>query len=91
MTIYNTFKTRTAQALPKLTPAELKRIQRFGTLVCFKDGERLFEAGLTYFGMYVVLKGAICISRSLNGSGSRAMSSTLTTSSNASMPVSSAV
>lgn len=63
MAIYDTFKNRTAQALPKLTPAELKRIQRFGTLVCFKDGERLFEAGLTYFGMYVVLKGAIRISR----------------------------
>jgi thioredoxin reductase (NADPH) len=63
MTIYDTFKTRTAQALPRLAPAELKRIQRFGTLVCFKDGERLFEAGLTYFGMYVVLKGAIRISR----------------------------
>ncbi|MYM22224.1 FAD-dependent oxidoreductase [Duganella sp. FT135W] len=63
MAIYDTFKTRTAQALPQLTPAELKRIQRFGTLVCFKDGERLFEAGLTYFGMYVVLKGAIRISR----------------------------
>jgi len=63
MTIYDTFKNRTAQALPKLTTAELKRIERFGSRVCFKDGERLFEAGLTYFGMYVVLKGAICISR----------------------------
>ncbi|MTV36214.1 FAD-dependent oxidoreductase [Duganella radicis] len=63
MAIYDTFKTRTAQALPKLTSAEIKRIQRFGALVHFKDGERLFEAGLTYFGMYVVLKGGICISR----------------------------
>ncbi|MYM67346.1 FAD-dependent oxidoreductase [Pseudoduganella sp. FT55W] len=63
MAIYDTFKNRTDQALPKLAPAEIKRIQRFGKLVCFQDGEQLFEAGISYFGMYVVLKGAICISR----------------------------
>ncbi|NVM79485.1 thioredoxin reductase (NADPH) [Duganella sp. SG902] len=63
MAIYDTFKTRTAQALPKLNATEIKRVQRFGTLMCFRDGERLFEAGLTYFGMYVVLKGGIRISR----------------------------
>ena len=63
MAIYDTFKTRTAQALPKLTPTEIKRIQRFGTLVSFRDGQCLFDAGLTSFGMYVVMQGAIRISR----------------------------
>ncbi|TFW30178.1 FAD-dependent oxidoreductase [Duganella callida] len=63
MAIYDTFKTRTAQALPKLNEAEIKRIERFGDRVCFRDGERLFEAGMTSFGMYVVLKGVIRISR----------------------------
>jgi thioredoxin reductase (NADPH) len=63
MTIYDTFKSRSAQALPKLAPAEIKRIQRFGALMCFRDGERLFEAGHSSFGMYVVLKGAIRIGR----------------------------
>ncbi|EEF25550.1 conserved hypothetical protein, partial [Ricinus communis] len=63
MTIYDTFKNRTAQALPKLSPSEIKRVQRFGSLMCFRDGERLFEAGRGSFGMYVVLKGAIRISR----------------------------
>ncbi|MRW82811.1 cyclic nucleotide-binding domain-containing protein [Pseudoduganella sp. FT26W] len=63
MAIYDTFKTRTAQALPTLAPAEIRRIQRFGTLICFRHGECMFEAGRTSFGMYVVLKGAIRISR----------------------------
>jgi len=63
MAIYDTFKTRTAQALPKLTPAEIKRIQRFGTLVCYRDGERMYEAGNSTFGLFVVLKGSIRISR----------------------------
>jgi thioredoxin reductase (NADPH) len=63
MTIYDTFKTRSAQALPKLAPAEIRRIQRFGALVSFRDGECLFEAGLGSFGMYVILKGRIRISR----------------------------
>ncbi|NYE60038.1 thioredoxin reductase (NADPH) [Duganella sp. 1224] len=63
MTIYDTFKNRTAQALPRLSPAEIRRIQRFGAQMCFRDGERLFEAGRGAFGLYVVLKGAIRISR----------------------------
>jgi thioredoxin reductase (NADPH) len=63
MAIYDTFKNRTAQALPKLTPLEIRRIQRFGTFVGYRDGERLFEAGRSSFGMYVVLKEVIRISR----------------------------
>ncbi|MYM84298.1 FAD-dependent oxidoreductase [Duganella sp. FT50W] len=63
MAIYDTFKTRSAQALPKLTAAEIKRVQRFGNLVCYRDGERLYEVGSSSFGMFVVLKGAIRISR----------------------------
>ncbi|MRW91865.1 FAD-dependent oxidoreductase [Duganella sp. FT80W] len=63
MAIYDTFKTRTAQALPTLTATEIRRIQRFGNVVCYRDGERLFDAGLSTFGMLVVLKGSLRISR----------------------------
>jgi thioredoxin reductase (NADPH) len=62
-TIYDSFKSRADQALPKLTPAEIKRMQRFGALACFRDGDMLFEAGRTSFGLYVVLKGVVRISR----------------------------
>nr|WP_315254595.1 FAD-dependent oxidoreductase [uncultured Duganella sp.] len=63
MAIYDTYKTRTAQALPTLTPAEIKRIHRFGNLICFRDGEQLVEAGRSKFGLYVMLKGRVCVSR----------------------------
>ncbi|WP_373987045.1 FAD-dependent oxidoreductase [Duganella sp. BuS-21] len=63
MTIYDTFSTRTAQALPTLTPAEIKRIHRFGNKVCFRDGDQLVEAGHSKFGMYVLLKGRVRVSR----------------------------
>jgi thioredoxin reductase (NADPH) len=63
MAIHDTYKTRAAQALPTLTPAEIKRIHRFGNLVCFREGERLVEAGRSSFGMYVLLKGRVRVSR----------------------------
>jgi thioredoxin reductase (NADPH) len=63
MAIYDTYKNRTAQALPKLTSAEIKRIHRFGNLVCFREGEQLVEAGRSKFGIYVLLKGHVRVSR----------------------------
>ncbi|CAN7499934.1 FAD-dependent oxidoreductase [Pseudoduganella sp. LjRoot289] len=48
---------------PTLSEAEIKRMHRFGTVRHFRDGERLLEAGRTAFGMHVVLKGKIAISR----------------------------
>jgi len=63
MAIHDTYKTRTAQALPTLTPAEIKRIHRFGNRICFRDGDQLVEAGRSRFGMYVLLKGEVRVSR----------------------------
>nr|WP_315393267.1 FAD-dependent oxidoreductase [uncultured Duganella sp.] len=63
MTTYDTFKSRVGQALPKLDPSEIKRIERFGARACYRDGEMLFEAGRSTFGMFVLLSGKIRISR----------------------------
>ena len=63
MTTYDTFKSRAGQALPKLDAAEIKRIERFGARACYRDGEMLFEAGRSTFGMFVLLAGKIRISR----------------------------
>jgi thioredoxin reductase (NADPH) len=65
------FETRRHQAIPVLTDAEINRIQRFGTLQQFHNGERLFEAGRPAGGMHVVLKGKVAISR-YNGLGDTA-------------------
>ena len=63
MTTYDTFKSRAGQALPKLDASEIRRIERFGARACYRDGEMLFEAGRSTFGMFVLLNGKIRISR----------------------------
>ncbi|USX24274.1 FAD-dependent oxidoreductase [Oxalobacteraceae bacterium OTU3CINTB1] len=63
MTTYDTFKSRAGQALPKLDASEIRRIERFGARACYRDGEMLFEAGRSTFGMFVLLAGKIRISR----------------------------
>jgi len=63
MTTYDTFKSRAGQALPKLDASEIRRIERFGARACYRDGEMLFEAGRSTFGMFVLLSGKIRISR----------------------------
>ncbi|USX11657.1 FAD-dependent oxidoreductase [Oxalobacteraceae bacterium OTU3CAMAD1] len=63
MTTYDTFKSRAGQALPKLDASEVRRIERFGARACYRDGEMLFEAGRSTFGMFVLLAGKIRISR----------------------------
>nr|WP_315220010.1 FAD-dependent oxidoreductase [uncultured Duganella sp.] len=63
MTTYDTFKSRTGQALPKLDAAEIRRVERFGARACYRDGELLVEAGRSIFGMIVLLSGKIRVSR----------------------------
>ena len=63
MTTYDTFKSRAGQALPKLEASEIRRMERFGARACYRDGEMLFEAGRSTFGMFVLLSGKIRISR----------------------------
>lgn len=55
--------SRRHQMFPKLNEHEIRRLHRFGTVRHFRDGERLYEAGRTNFGMMVVLKGKVAISR----------------------------
>ncbi|MDB5873859.1 MAG: FAD-binding protein [Ramlibacter sp.] len=51
--------SRRDQTFPTLSAAEIARIQRFGTLAQFKTGERLYVAGQSSPGLFVVLRGAV--------------------------------
>jgi thioredoxin reductase (NADPH) len=55
--------SRRHQMFPRLNEHEIRRLHRFGTVRRFRHGERLYEAGRTNFGMMVVLKGKVAVSR----------------------------
>ncbi len=55
--------SRWHQMFPVLTEPEIARIRRFGTVQRYERGARLFAAGETGPGMFVVLKGAVTISQ----------------------------
>ena len=55
--------SRRQEMFPKLDGAEIAHIQRFGKLLNFKRGDRLFTAGEPGPGMFVVLKGAVAITQ----------------------------
>jgi thioredoxin reductase (NADPH) len=50
--------TRRAQMFPVLTPAEVERMRRFGSLRSFAPGEAMFRVGDIGLGMMVLLSGA---------------------------------
>ena len=54
---------RSHQISPVFNALELQRLQRYGTLRRFADGETLFEAGSSSFGMLVILSGRVSITR----------------------------
>jgi thioredoxin reductase (NADPH) len=54
---------RAAQAFPLLTPEQIERIARFGNRRRWQDGELMFEAGKPGPGMFVVLQGAVAVTR----------------------------
>src|SRR5215212_11716745 len=54
---------RHEQTFPALTPAEIERMRRFGTLRAYKHGEALFETGKPGPGMFVVLTGHVAITQ----------------------------
>ncbi len=58
-----TLETRRSQMFPTLTPDEVRRLRRFGTMRHYSDGERLFETGKPSPGMFLVLSGAIRATR----------------------------
>ncbi|MET3132190.1 thioredoxin reductase (NADPH) [Oxalobacteraceae bacterium GrIS 1.11] len=56
-------EARSHQIFPVFKPAEIKRMQRFGHAACFRDGDTIFAAGSSSFGMLLVLAGQIAIHR----------------------------
>src|SRR3984885_14841286 len=54
---------RHEQTFPALTPQEIARMRRFGEIVSYKDGERLFETGKPGRGMFVLLSGHVAITQ----------------------------
>lgn len=56
-------ESRRHQMFPVLSPAEIARIRRFGTVLHFSKGDRLFAAGEPGPGMFVLLKGSVCITQ----------------------------
>jgi thioredoxin reductase (NADPH) len=55
--------SRRAEAFPRLSADEIDRLRRFGEIRRYDDGERLFTAGETGPGMFVVLEGSVVVSR----------------------------
>src|SRR3984957_10421532 len=54
---------RLEQTFPTLTPPEIARMRRFGDIVHYKHGDRLFETGKPGPGMFVVLSGHVTITQ----------------------------
>jgi thioredoxin reductase (NADPH) len=54
---------RRAQMFPKLSPAEIDRLCRFGSVRHFAAGERLLTAGQAPPGMFVIISGAVSVTR----------------------------
>jgi thioredoxin reductase (NADPH) len=54
---------RHEQTFPALTPPEIARMRRFGTIARYKDGEKLFETGKPGRGMFVLLSGHVAITQ----------------------------
>ena len=60
--------SRREQMFPKLAPAEITRLQRFGTVHTWQPGELLFEPNRPGTGMFVLLRGRVVTTRK-NGLG----------------------
>jgi thioredoxin reductase (NADPH) len=54
---------RRHQIFPTLSEADIKHMMRFGHVRHFKNGEMIFEAGKTSFGLMLVLQGGIKVTR----------------------------
>ncbi|CAG2135136.1 Ferredoxin--NADP reductase [Cupriavidus campinensis] len=58
---FSVLETRKHQMFPTLTPAEIDRVRRFGTVASFKAGETLFCIGDPAPGMHLILTGKLQI------------------------------
>jgi thioredoxin reductase (NADPH) len=59
----STIDNRDEQMFPKLTPQELDRLHHFGEVRHYAPGEALFVTGSVAPGMYVLIKGAVRVTR----------------------------
>jgi thioredoxin reductase (NADPH) len=51
------------QTFPTLTPHDIDRLRRFGTVQRYANGERLVEAGKLSLGMFVLLSGHVAVTQ----------------------------
>ena len=54
---------RYEQTFPELTPKEIDRLRRFGSIRRYANGEALFEIGKPGPGMFIVLSGHVAITQ----------------------------
>jgi thioredoxin reductase (NADPH) len=59
----STFETRRVEMFPKLSPPEIDRLRRFGTVRRYAAGEPLFATGEIRPGMFVLIAGSVTITR----------------------------
>jgi thioredoxin reductase (NADPH) len=62
-------ETRSAQMFPKLEPAQVERLRRFGTTRSYAAGEALATVGQSGLGLFVILGGEVEIRRRLRSGG----------------------
>src|SRR5262245_48822529 len=58
-----TLQSRYDQMFPSLTPQEIERLRRFGSIRRYADGERLFGTGEVGRGMFVIISGHVAITQ----------------------------
>jgi thioredoxin reductase (NADPH) len=59
----STIDNRNEQMFPKLTPNEIDQLRRFGEVRHYAPGEALFVTGSVAPGMYVLISGAVRVTR----------------------------
>jgi len=62
-TIPDSLALRVDQMFPTLTPAEIGRLRRFGTIKTWQPGALLFESGKAGPGMIILLRGRVAVTR----------------------------
>src|SRR5947209_7045584 len=56
-------ETRRAQMSPKLSPAGIDRLRRFGTVRRYRARELLYRTGEMSPGMFVIISGTVALTR----------------------------
>jgi len=59
----STLETRREQMFPKLSPEEIERLRRFGTVRRYRAGEALYRTGEISPGMFVIISGSVSVTR----------------------------